>query len=375
MLRSSVVLGVLFVLVCVLPLSAQEGNGVSLGGRVLDATGGVIPGATVTAATASGGQARVSAVTDSAGRYEFRNLQPGTYELTAELIGFRLATPNAIKVATESIRALDIRLEARGVAETVTVTATRVATPIAAIPTSVTVLDRDVLDDQTALSRNLHTILGKTLPGFGLSRESESNFGQNLRGRGMLVLLDGVPQNFELRQGALDELSRIDPSRIERIEVVRGASAAYGSEAAGGIINIITGSGARATPALNTELGTTSSATHAGDSGAVRLFQDVGGITGRTMYFAAGGVETTGSAFDADGDRIPEIFPVGLTQTTAVDIGGRVGVRVAPQQQFSASAQMYWARKDEAYGSVDGVAGARPARAIELPVGIGSPAD
>ena len=76
-----------------------------------------------------------------------------------------------------------------------------------------------------------------------MSRESESNFGQNLRGRGMLVLLDGVPQNFELRQGALDELSRIDVSRIERIEGVRGASAASVSEAAGGIINIITKSG------------------------------------------------------------------------------------------------------------------------------------
>jgi iron complex outermembrane receptor protein len=344
----------------------------ALSGRVVDATGAVVPGVTVTATPTTSGD-RQTVATDRDGRFRFDRLPAGTYDVEAEILGFQPVVVRGVNAAES--RTIELRLGAAGISESVTVTAARVATPIAALPTSVTVLGRESLDEQTALSRNLHTILGKTLPGFGLSRESESSFGQNLRGRGMLVLLDGVPQNFELRQGALDELSRIDPSHIERVEVVRGASAVYGSEAAGGIINIITKSGAGDRLSLNTELGTTFSATHPGDSGAGRVFQDFGGVTGRTSYFAAAGVDATGSAFDADGDRIPEIFPVGLSQTTAVDVGGRVGVRVAPQQQFSASAQMYWARKDEAYGSVDGVAGARTARAIELPVGIGSPAD
>lgn len=353
-----------------IPAAAQEH---ALTGRVLDATGAVIPGVTV---TASSGSERRSVTTDREGRFTFGTLVPGTYEIQAELFGFSPAIARGVPVpsSAESPQ-LQLRLEAASVSESVTITGTRGATPIAALPTSVTVLGRESLDEQAALSRNLHTILGKTLPGFGLSRESESNFGQNLRGRGMLVLLDGVPQNFELRQGALDELSRIDLSRIERVEVVRGASAAYGSEAAGGIINIITKSGTRATPSLNTEIGTSFSATHAGDSGSFRLFQDIGGVTGRTSYFAAGGVDTTGSAFDADGNRIPEIFPVGLAQTTAVDIGGRVGTTIAPQQQLGASAHWYSARKDQAFGSVDGVPHEQTARAVELPVGIGFPED
>jgi iron complex outermembrane receptor protein len=352
------------------PAMAQD---MALTGRVVDASGAVVPGVTV---TASSGAQRRSVVTDREGRFTFATLAPGAYDVQAELFGFSPAIVRGITVPSSAeLPRLELRLEAAGVSESVTITGTRGATPIAALPTSVTVLGRESLDEQTALSRNLHTILGKTLPGFGLSRESESNFGQNLRGRGMLVLLDGVPQNFELRQGALDELSRIDVSRIERIEVVRGASAAYGSEAAGGIINIITKSGTRAVPSLNTEIGTSFSANHAGDSNSLRLFQDVGGISGRTSYFAAGGVDTTGSAFDADGNRIPEIFPVGLAQTTAVDLGGRLSRTIAPQQQLGASAHWYFARKDQAFGSVDGIPHQQTARAMELPVGIGSPTD
>src|SRR5688500_11150596 len=228
----------LMLLLLAAPVRAQQET--ALAGRVVDGSGGVVPGATVVA-TSSTGVSRTM-VTDREGRFAFPGIPAGTYDVQAQVPGFAPALARGITAAANGeTAAIELRLEAGGVSERVTITATRGATPIAALPTSVTVLNRESLDEQAALSRNLHTILGKTLPGFGLSRESESNFGQNLRGRGMLVLLDGVPQNFELRQGALDELSRIDPSRIERIEVVRGASAAYGSEAAGGIINIITG--------------------------------------------------------------------------------------------------------------------------------------
>ena len=353
------------------PLRGQPVHG-SLSGRVLDATGGVVPGASVTVAATTPAHYRRTVLTDREGRYEFDDVPPGTYDVTAELFGFSPVVVRGIQVAeAEPFRTVDVRLEASAVSESVTVTAARVATPTAALPTSVTVLDGETLDAQAALTRNLHTILGKTLPGFGLSRESESNFGQNLRGRGMLVLLDGVPQNFELRQGALDELSRIDPSRIARVEVVRGASAAYGSEAAGGIINIITKSGTRGTPLLSSEIGVGFSATHPGDSPSFRLFQDVGGAARQVDYFAAVGVDTTGRAFDADGDQIPEIFPVGSSESTAVDVGGRAGMRVTSEQRVGGSAHFYWARKDAAFGSVDGVVGVQKARAVSLPLGIG----
>lgn len=62
-----------------------------------------------------------------------------------------------------------------------------------------------------------------------------------------LVLIDGVRMNDPLlsRGGAYD-LSALDPSTIERIEVIRGAgSALYGADAIGGVVNIITKQGAK----------------------------------------------------------------------------------------------------------------------------------
>jgi iron complex outermembrane receptor protein len=52
-------------------------------------------------------------------------------------------------------------------------------------------------------------------------------------------LIDGIPQSTPLRNGARD-LRVIDPSAIERVEVIKGASAIYGNGADGGIINYIT---------------------------------------------------------------------------------------------------------------------------------------
>src|SRR5690606_215588 len=60
-----------------------------------------------------------------------------------------------------------------------------------------------------------------------------------LRGRDYLVLIDGIPQSTALRSSSRD-LNTIDVDAIERIEVVRGGTAAYGFGAAGGLVHIIT---------------------------------------------------------------------------------------------------------------------------------------
>src|SRR3546814_2666774 len=66
-----------------------------------------------------------------------------------------------------------------------------------------------------------------------------SSFGESLRGRQPLYMVDGVPQSTPLRDGARDAHT-IDPAMIERIEVIHGANALQGIGASGGIINIIT---------------------------------------------------------------------------------------------------------------------------------------
>lgn len=116
--------------------------------------------------------------------------------------------------------------------------------PQLALTSSVSVLDAEQIQ---ALNKTTVADLLKTLPGLlvetqggpgGLTavsiRGGESNF--------TLVLIDGVavndPTNF--RGGGFD-FANLNPNRVDRIEVVRGAqSAIYGSDALAGVINIIT---------------------------------------------------------------------------------------------------------------------------------------
>ena len=133
------------------------------------------------------------------------------------------------------------------------VSATRREESIAAIPGSVTVLEQEEIAAQASTSNDLGDILGKLVPGMAPSAETLSNFGQPLRGRNISVLIDGVPQSTPLRN-ILRDLRTIDPSAVERIEIIRGATAIYGYGATGGIVNIITKKPTKK-PTLTTQVG------------------------------------------------------------------------------------------------------------------------
>ena len=84
-------------------------------------------------------------------------------------------------------------------------------------------------------------VLG-VLPGVDNSKDSPWEQRPVLRGLGgqrVLVLMDGDPINSARGNGPHPSL--VDPSQIDRIEVVRGpSSVSYGSDAIGGVINIVT---------------------------------------------------------------------------------------------------------------------------------------
>ena len=89
------------------------------------------------------------------------------------------------------------------------------------------------------------TVLGDALfdlPGVDNSKDSpweQRPILRGLSGQRVLVLMDGSPMNSVRGNGPHPSL--VDPAQVERIEVVRGpSSVAYGSDALGGVINIIT---------------------------------------------------------------------------------------------------------------------------------------
>jgi iron complex outermembrane receptor protein len=122
---------------------------------------------------------------------------------------------------------------------TVSASTSRVPDSEAALPNTITIIDREQLQQQLSITQDLSQILANLIPSITPSRQKLTNAGETLRGRKPLYLVDGVPQSTPLREGGRDGHT-IDPAMIERIEVIHGANALQGLGASGGIINIIT---------------------------------------------------------------------------------------------------------------------------------------
>ncbi len=122
--------------------------------------------------------------------------------------------------------------------EEVVIVASRKPTKISDIPGTVWIVPKQKLKTLIATGVPIKEMLGQLIPSMDAGSQGRTNFGQNMRGRAMLVMIDGVSLN-SLR-GVSRQLDAIDPFNIERIEVLSGASSIYGGNATGGIINIIT---------------------------------------------------------------------------------------------------------------------------------------
>ena len=97
---------------------AQEAT---LTGTITDATGGVLPGATVTAVHEATGN-RVVAVTDETGRYRIP-VRVGGYQITVELQGFTTVTRGNVQLLIGQTVNVNLQMAPSSVQETVTVTA------------------------------------------------------------------------------------------------------------------------------------------------------------------------------------------------------------------------------------------------------------
>lgn len=135
--------------------------------------------------------------------------------------------------------------------DTVTLTATGLPTDIMNNPASVSVIERKDIEKsaQVSVARLLRGIPGIQISENGIDRIS-------IRGEGasrVAVLIDGQKLTDHTNYG---QPILIDPGSIERIEVVRGSSSVTsGSQAIGGVVNIITKKGADQPFALSTMAG------------------------------------------------------------------------------------------------------------------------
>jgi hypothetical protein len=110
-------LAALFLLTCAAAASAQDGT---ITGKVTDASGAPLPGATLTVTSAAVMGVRTQ-VTDEQGSYRFGLLPPGTYTVKFELTGFSTVVREGIQMTAGFTATLNATMSVAPVAETITV--------------------------------------------------------------------------------------------------------------------------------------------------------------------------------------------------------------------------------------------------------------
>lgn len=216
---------------------AQSG----LSGIVRDPSGAVVPGTAIVVRQAgssferlveSGRDGRFTIPSIADGEYTVQFIAPG-FAIDYQAISIPRATP------------LDVALHPAAVVEEVhVVSASRQEELRQSLNTNVSVLTRRHIEESG--SQTVGELL-REVPGVISRRGSETAgaAGEQIQGidsRQVLVLLDGQPLLGArgIKRGVVN-LDRQSSARLEQVEVVKGAaSALYGSDAIGGVINLIT---------------------------------------------------------------------------------------------------------------------------------------
>lgn len=179
--------------------------------------------------------------TDSKGKFSI-DLKAGIYEFIVEILYMRTER-RVIKVPSDIDKEIVFTILKATISEGITVTATRKPDYTELAPISSSSLSADEI---SKIQPRILTEALLNVPGIQISDVGPFRPRPIIRGLDttrILILVDGHRFNtFRMSTGAMGaELGLVDPQNVERIEIVRGAgSMLYGSDAIGGIINIIT---------------------------------------------------------------------------------------------------------------------------------------
>lgn len=184
---------------------------------------------------------------------------------------------------------------------TLVTTANRFAQPVSSVLAPTTVVTRDEIDRWQ--SKSVADVM-RRLPGVDIAQsgglgQQSSLFIRGTESRHVLVLIDGIRLNQAGISGSSD-LSQIPISLVQRIEYVRGSrSAVYGSDAIGGVVNIITG---RSKPGTTLTAGVGSNGYQAYDGSTQQMLGQNTRVTLAGNYTYTKGYDVVANYPDVYGD-------------------------------------------------------------------------
>src|SRR2546426_4692748 len=232
---------------CLIAGMSYGQGGASVQGTISDATGAVLPGASVNVKN-SGTGSSVELVTDERGRYLAPVLQPGEYEIQASLPGFQTVSRRGIRLAVGQNAVVDIKLEVGQVTNQIEVVADANPINLTSAALSGLVNDKQIRDLplngrsfqqlallQTGVNAALaagNDVVGGRTPKISINgaRPEQNNF-----------LLDGTDINNVYNKtpgSAAGVLLGVDA--VLEFQVLTNAYSAEFGRSAGGVINAVT---------------------------------------------------------------------------------------------------------------------------------------
>jgi hypothetical protein len=218
-------------------------------GAVRDASGAVVPGATVTLKNTGTG---ISATTtsDQDGNYQFLNVRVGDYTVRAELQGFSAAEADTFPVVVNARQRVDLTLKVGNVGETVVVNGAATLLESESSERG-TIIDKEQIVN-LPLNGRAYADLALLSPGVRRSAIADSrdaSFNVNgLRSAVNSFILDGVDNNSygTSNQGFSNQVVQVSPDAVEQFKVETNNFSAEFGRTGGAVINASMRSGTNA---------------------------------------------------------------------------------------------------------------------------------
>src|SRR5436190_8389033 len=229
---------------------AHAQNDGRFSGAVLDPSGAVVAGATVTIKNERTGAVK-TATTDASGRYLVTGLQPSTYTISVKAGNFAPLEYTAMQLVAAQEFQIDLNLQAAGVTETVTVVGTASALDISSARVGVNVSEREVMNlpvNGRQMSQLMLQAPGSQNAGTGTWNDvrfsGQANQQNVIKFDGVegSAIIDASPGNLN---GQIPSPFKLQAS-LENVQEFRVESNNYPAEfgtGTGGQVNVVTKSG------------------------------------------------------------------------------------------------------------------------------------
>jgi hypothetical protein len=227
-----------------LSATAQQGTS-EIRGRVHDPQGAVLPGVTVTVRNQDTGMYRET-VSNADGTYFVSGVTPGTYEVVAELQGFKKYSRKDVRLEIGKTATVDVGLEVGSLEEVVNVSAESPIVDITSKEVGGTVTARELVE-LPSVNRNFVGFVG-LMPGIipSISTESFGSDSVTVNGqdpRNNNYMLDGANNNDDVIGQRAGTQARTPIEAVQEFQVITNQFDAEFGRTTGAIINAVTKQG------------------------------------------------------------------------------------------------------------------------------------